>query len=75
MAEELKPEGQQPFPSEVMEFKAQRISDMEYGNRKFDARFATLLRVKFDISEEWFLAGKGNPFTKTDTLTTLASLI
>ena len=71
MANELfKPEGQQPFPSEVMEFKAQRISDMEYGNRKFDARFATLLRVKFDISEEWFLAGKGNPFTKTDTLTT-----
>ena len=59
------------FPSEVMEFKAQKISDMEYGNRKFDARFATLLReLNLIFSEEWFLSGKGNPFTKTDTLMT-----
>ena len=59
MADELfKPEGQQPFPSEVMEFKAQRISDMEYGNRKFDARFAHYSVSKFDISEEWFLPEK-----------------
>ncbi len=46
--------------------KPQRVSDLEYGHRKFAWDFIALICGKFDVSSDWFTDGKGIMSTKTD---------
>jgi len=57
-----------PFPDEDITYKATRLRDLEYGTLPFDEKFAEVLLIKYGVSSEWLLEGRGTPETKTGTL-------
>lgn len=57
-----------PFPEQDIVYKPNRLRDMEYGSLPFDPKFAEILFIKFGVSSEWLLEGRGMPETKTGTL-------
>ncbi|MDP7559392.1 MAG: hypothetical protein QF745_02490, partial [Planctomycetota bacterium] len=56
-----------PFPEQDIFYKPNRLRDMEYGSLPFDPKFAEVLFIKFGVSSEWLLEGRGMSETQTGT--------
>ena len=63
------PLGADPFPERDIQFKPNRVRDLEFGSLKFGEEIAAIVFNRFGVSGEWLLEGRGSPHTRTDTLT------